>query len=279
LRLPTRSITPDYFPALGLRLVEGRAFRASDDDKAPRVLIINQTAANRYFPGKSPVGRRIRVAGNSTNFLEIVGVLADTRTDTLTEAAEPEVYFPFWQQGAFSKHFVVRTDADPRSLTPAIEKQLRAIDPTVSVENVKTLEQIRDDSVASRTFAMNLLVVFALVACVLAAVGIYGVLSLAVGSRQTEIAIRMAIGAQRRDVLQLMFKDGMRLASVGVAIGIVIAIALSMGLRTYLFGISPTDPLTVVAMVIVVMALTLLTCWIPARRAARVEPLAALRNE
>jgi putative ABC transport system permease protein len=279
LRLPTRSITPDYLTALGLRLVAGRAFRPSDNDKAPRVVIINEAAANRYFPGRSAVGRKLRVAGNSTNLLEIVGVLADTRTDALTEATEPEVYLSFWQSGAFSKHLVVRTHADPRALALAVEKELRAIDSTVSVENIKTLEEIRSDSVASRTFAMNLLVAFALVACVLAAVGIYGVLSLAVGSRKTEIAIRMAIGAQRGDVLRLMLKEGVRLASMGIVVGIVIAIALSMGLRTYLFGVGPADPLTFAAMVIVVMAITLLTCWIPARRAARVEPLAALRNE
>ena len=279
MRLPTRSVTPDYFAALGLRLVEGRAFRPSDDNKAPRVVIINQAAANRYFAGRTPVGRKLRPRDNQTNLLEIIGVLADTRTEALTEAAEPEVYFSFWQSGAFSKHLVARTQGDPRSLALVIERELRAIDSTVSVENVKTLEEIRADSVASRTFAMNLLVGFAFVACVLAAVGIYGVLSLAAGSRQTEIAIRMAIGAQRGHVLRLMLKDGVRLASAGIAVGLVIAIALAAGLRTYLFGISPADPLTFAAMVIVVMAITLLTCWIPARRATRVEPVAALRNE
>jgi putative ABC transport system permease protein len=279
LRLPTRSITPDYLTALGLRLVEGRAFRSSDNDGAPRVAIINQAAAERFFPGTSPVGRKLRDPGNRTNLAEIVGVLANTRTDALTDAAEPEVYFSFWQMGAFSKHLVVRTHTAPRPLALAVEKELRAIDATVSVENIKTLEEIRSDSVASRTFAMNLLVAFALVACVLAAVGIYGVLSLAVGSRQTEIAIRMAVGAQRGDVLRLMLKDGVRLASAGIAVGIVFAIALSMGLRTYLFGVGPADPLTLAAMVFAVMAITLVTCWIPARRAARVEPLAALRNE
>ena len=174
---------------------------------------------------------------------------------------------------------MLRTDSDPRPLIATVQKELRAIDPTVSVENVKTLEEIRADSVASRTFAMNLLVGFALVACLLATVGIYGVLSLAVGSRQTEIAIRMAVGAQRRDVLRLILGDGVRLATVGVGVGLVVALALAAGLKTYLFGIGPADPVTLAVMVIVVMAITLVTCWIPARRAARVDPLVALRNE
>jgi putative ABC transport system permease protein len=279
LHLSTRSVTPDYFPALGLKLVEGRAFRSSDNDSAPRVVIINQAAADRYFPGGNPVGRKLRFQGNQTNLIEIIGVLANTRTDALTDAAEPELYFSFWQADAFSKHLVLRTQADPRALATAVQKELRAIDPTVSVENIKTLEEIRAGSVAARTFAMNLLVGFALVACLLATVGIYGVLSLTVGSRQTEIAIRMAVGAQRGDVLRLILRDGVRLAAAGIGAGVIVAIVLATGLKTYLFGISSTDPLTLAAMVIVVMAITLVTCWFPARRAARVDPLVALRNE
>jgi putative ABC transport system permease protein len=185
----------------------------------------------------------------------------------------------FWQSGAFSKHLVLRTHAEPRGLAAAVQKELRAIDPTVSIENVKTLEEIRADSVASRTFAMNLLVGFAMVACLLATVGIYGVLSLATGSRRTEIAIRMAVGAQRGDVLRLILGDGLRLAAVGVGIGLIFTVALAAGLKTYLFGVGPMDPLTLAGMVIVVMSITLVTCWIPARRATRVDPLAALRNE
>jgi putative ABC transport system permease protein len=222
------------------------------------------------------VGRKLRFFGQ-TNLLEIVGILANARTDALTDTAEPELYFSFWQSSAFSKHLVLRIDADPRSLTAIVQSELRAIDPTVSLEHVKTLEKIRADSVASRTFAMNLLVGFAMVACLLATVGIYGVLSLAVGSRRTEIAIRMAVGAQRSDVLRLILGDGLRLAVAGVALGLVIALVVAAGLKTYLFGVAPTDPLTLVGMVIVIMAITLATCWIPARRATRIEPLEALR--
>jgi len=279
VQLPTRSVTPDYFATFGLRLAEGRSFRSSDNTEAPMVVIINQAAADRYFPRRNPIGRKLRFPGNATNLLEIIGVLANARTDALTDAAEPELYFSFWQSGPFSKHLVLRTRTDPRPLAAVVQKELRAIDPTVAVENVKTFEEIRADSVASRTFAMNLLVGFAGVACLLATVGIYGVLSLAVGSRQTEIAIRMAVGAQRSDVLRLMLGDGVRLAAAGISIGLVVALLLASGLKTYLYGVGPAEPLTLVAMVTMVMGITLVTCWIPARRAARAEPLAALRNE
>ena len=279
LNLPTRSVTPDYFAALGLTLVEGRGFRASDGREAPMVAIINRAAADRYFPGRNAIGRKLRFPGNATNLIEIVGIMANARTDSLTDAAEPELYFCFWQSGAFSKHLVVRTQTDPRSLMASVQKELREIDPTVSVEKIKTLEQIRADSVASQSFTMKVLVGFALAACVLAAVGIYGVLSIAVGSRRTEIAIRMAVGAQRSDVLRLILGDGARLAAVGVGVGIIVALTLAAGLKRFLFGVGPADPLTLAGMVVVIMAITLATCWIPARRAARVDPLAALRNE
>ncbi|HXJ56581.1 MAG TPA: ADOP family duplicated permease, partial [Verrucomicrobiae bacterium] len=277
--LPTRSVTPDYFATLGLRVAEGRGFRLSDDRKAPTVVLVNQAMAARYFPGGTAIGHKLRFPGDATNLLEIVGVLADARTDALTDAPEPELYFSFWQSGPFSKHLVLRSRGDPRALAGAVQRELRAIDPTVSVENIKTLEQVRAESVASRTFAMNLLVAFAVVACLLATVAIYGVLSLAVGSRRMEIAIRMAVGAQQKDVLRLILGEGVRLAAVGATIGLCIAIALASGLKAFLFGIGPTDPWTLAAMATLILIITLVTCWIPARRAARIEPLVALRNE
>lgn len=279
ISLPTRSVTPDYFDAVGLKLIEGRPFRVSDDDKAPRVAIVNQVAADRYFPGATAVGRKFKFAGNNTNYVEIIGVLSNTRTDALTDEAGPEVYVSFWQMGAFSKHLVVRSHGDPHAIASTVEKELRSIDSTVAVEHVRTLEEIRAASVASRTFAMNLLTSFALAACLLAIVGVYGVISLAAGSRRTEIAIRMAIGAQRGDVIRLMLGDGLRIAAVGITCGIVIAIATAVGLRTYLFGVGPTDPMTFGVMALGVMLIVFATCWFPARRAAAIDPLAAFRTE
>jgi putative ABC transport system permease protein len=278
LSFPVRSVTPDYFRALGLTLVDGRPFGASDNGKAPRVAIVNQAAVDRHFPGERALGRRLTFRGQ-TNLIEIVGVLANTRTDSLTEAAKPEIYLPFWQSSAFSKHLVVKTHGDPALMAPNIQRELRTLDPSVSVENTRTLERIRADSVSTRTFAMNLLVGFAVVACLLAVVGVYGVLSLAVGSRQREIAIRLAVGAQRGDIFRLLLGDGFRLAAVGVGIGFAIALLLGTGLKTFLFGVQPTDPVTLGAMVIVVVVITLVTSWIPARRASRVDPMVALRGE
>ncbi len=279
LNLPTRSVTPEYFSALGLKLVEGRAFRENDNEQAPRVVIVNQAAADRFFPGRNPIGQRLHQPGRPTNFVEIVGVLANTRTDSLTDAAEPELYFSFWQSGAFSKHLVLSVAGDPRAIGLTVQRELRNIDPTVAVEHVKTLEEIREDSVAARTFAMNLLIGFALVACLLATIGIYGVVSLAAGSRQSEIAIRMALGAQRNEVFRLILGDGVRLAGAGIVLGLVVSLSLATGLRTFLFGIGPTDPLTWIVMVASVLGITVVTCWIPARRATRVEPVAALKTD
>lgn len=278
ISVPTRSVTPDYFSALGLAFVEGRAFRPSDKGGAPRVAIINQAMADLFFPGQSIVGRKIWFQRNRTNQIEVVGVLANTRTESLAEPAEPELYLPLWQAGAFSKHLVVRTMGDPRSIAMSVQRELRVVDPTVAVENVKTLEEIREDSVAPRTFAMNLLIAFAMVACLLATVGIYGVLSLTVGSLQNEIAIRLALGAQRRDVLRLILGHGFRLAGVGVGLGLIIALALATGLKTYLFGVVPTDPFILIGMMVLVFAITLITCWIPAWRAAGVDPVTALKT-
>ena len=157
--------------------------------------VVNQALADRYFPNANPIGKKLWFDGRQQPSTEIVGVATNGRTDDLTQAAEPEVYLSLWQASAFSKHLVIRTAADPRSLMAAVQRELRSVDPTVAVENVKTLEQIRSDSLASRTFAMQLLVGFSVVGSVLTLVGIYGVLSLSVASRRREIAIRTAVGA------------------------------------------------------------------------------------
>lgn len=184
-----------------------------------------------------------------------------------------------WQASAFSKHLIVRTAADPRALTAAVQRELRAIDPTVAIENVKTLDEIRGDSLASRTFAMQLLVGFSLVGSVLTLVGIYGVLSLSVAGRRREIAIRTAVGAQPWEIRNLIFGEGFRLISGGVISGIAAALILSRVLRSFLFEIEPTDPITLIGVGLLFTAVAMSACWAPTRRAAKVEPLEALRYE
>jgi putative ABC transport system permease protein len=279
IALPLRSVTPDYFKLLGMPVLEGREFRSSDDRKAPNVAIVNRAFADRYFPRGNPVGKKLWPAGRPKDVLEIVGVAANGRTDDLTQAAAPEVYLSLWQASAFSKHLVIRTAADPRSIMAAVQRELHAVDPTVAVENPKTLEQIRGDSLASRTFAMQLLVGFSLVGSVLTLVGIYGVLSLSVASRRRELAIRTAVGAGQQDIRNLVFGEGFRLIAGGVLAGIAAAIVLSRVLGSFLFEVEPGDPVTLIGVGLLFVSVALLACWVPVRRAAKVDPLEALRYE
>jgi putative ABC transport system permease protein len=281
--LPARAVTEDYFKLLGQALVAGRNFRSTDNRDTPDttiVAVINQAMADRYFPQANPVGKKLWGFGRRDNPpTEIVGVVANSRTDDLTKAAEPEIYLSFWQATAFTKHLLVRTTADPRALMASVQRELRAVDPTVAVENLKTLEEIRGDSLASRSFAMRLLMGFSIVASALTLVGIYGVLSLSVAARRRELAIRTAMGAGRRDLLKLVLGEGLRLIVGGVAAGLAAAIALSRVLRSFLFEVEPTDPVTLIAVGLLFVGVALLACWAPARRAAKVDPLEALRYE
>jgi len=206
-------------------------------------------------------------------------VVNNGSTDDLTQLTEPEIYLSLWKAGAFSKYLVIRTAADPRSLVAAVQRELHSVDPTVAVENVKTLEQIRRDSLGSRTFAMQLLVGFSLAGSVLTLVGIYGVLSLSVTSRRREIAIRTAVGAQQRDIRNLVFAEGFRLIAGGVISGVVAAVVLSRVLKAFLFEVEPTDPSTLIGVGLLFASVALLACWVPTRRAEKIDPLEALRYE
>jgi len=279
ISLPLRSVTPDYFKLLGLKISDGRDFRSSDTRNAPNVAVVNQALADRYFPHVIPIGKKLWIGGRKQPPTEIVGVVADSRTDDLTQAASPEIYLSLWQASAFSKHLVLRTMADPRLLMAAVQRELRSVDPTVAIENVKTLEQIRDDSLASRSFAMRLLIGFALVGSVLTLVGIYGVLALSVASRRREIAIRAAVGAARRDIRNLVFAEGFRLIAGGVISGIAAALILSRVLKSFLFQVEPNDPATLIGVGLLFTGVALLACWVPTRRAVKVDPLEALRYE
>ena len=277
--LPLRAVTQDYFKLMGMGMLEGRDFRSSDEGKDPNVAIVNQAFADRYFPHANAIGRKIWLNGRDKPAMEIVGEVSNSRTDDLTQEASPEIYLSLWQATAFSKHLVIRTAADPRTILVAVERELRAVDPTAAIENPKTLEQIRDDSLASRTFAMQLLVGFSVVGSVLTLVGIYGVLSLSVASRRRELAIRSAVGAEQRDIRNLIFGEGFRLIASGVLAGIALAIVLSRVLRTFLFEVQPSDPTTLIVVGALFVGVALLACSVPVRRAAKIDPLEALRYE
>jgi putative ABC transport system permease protein len=277
--LPLRSITSGYFEMLGLPLIEGRDFRSNDNDDARPVAIVNQAFADRYFPDTATLGKKVWLRGPNEPHNTIVGVVANGRTDDLTRRATPEIYGSFWQYAAYSKHLLIRTEAEPLSMASAVQSALRAVNPYAAVEHIKTFDQIRNDSLAGRSFAMQLLVGFAAVGCLLTLVGIYGVLSLSVASRRHEIAIRTAVGAERGDIRNLIFFDGFRLIAGGVAAGLAGALVLSRVLRSFLYEVEPNDPATLIAVALLFIGVALLACWAPARRATRVDPMQTLRRE
>jgi putative ABC transport system permease protein len=278
IHLPLRSVTPDYFEAMGIRIASGRGFRASDDSGAPRVAVINEALATRHFRGVDPLGKRLRFVGD-TNTIEVVGIVSNTRTEALSEQASPEIYFPLWQSRNYSTHLVVRATTDPHPLTALVRRELHALDPTSALEHVKTMKDLRRDSVAPRTFAMWLLLGFAVIASVLALVGIYGVLSLSVGSRSKEIAVRVAVGAPRLAIFQLILGEGFRLVLTGLLLGAMVTILLGRLLSTFLFGVGPSDMLTLATAAVGFGAVALIVCWFPACRAAQVDPIEALRHD
>jgi putative ABC transport system permease protein len=277
ISLPLRSVTPGYFQLLGVAITEGRDFRSTDTDKAPRVAIVNQSFADRYFQKTNPVGRKLWLNGPRRPSSEIVGLVSNGRTDDLTKPAEPELYLSLWQANAFSKHLLVRTAADPRTIMTAVQRELRGVNPSVAVENIKTLGQIRDESQAARAFAMRLLVGFSMIGSILTLVGIYGVLSLSVASRRRELAIRAAIGAGQWDIRRIVFEEGFRLTFGGVLVGIAAALVLSRVLQSFLFGVDAADPATLIGVGLIFALVAVLACWAPGRRAANVDPLEALR--
>jgi putative ABC transport system permease protein len=278
-QVPLRSVTPGYFDLMGQAISEGRDFRNTDINGAPNAAIVNQALVDRYFPHTNAIGKKIWGRGRNNPPVEVVGIVANSRTGDLAKAPEPEIYLCLWQARAFSKHLVVRTAADPRSVFTAIQRELRAVDPTAAIEHVKTMDQIRDESVASRTFAMQLLVGFAMVGSVLTLVGIYGVLALSVASRRREIAIRAAVGAEQRHIRKLVFAEGLRLIAGGVVLGVAAAVALSSVLRSFLFGVETTDAVTLAIVCALFGVVALGACWGPVRRAASVDPIEALRYE
>ena len=279
ISVPLRSISEDYFDVMGMRIAEGRAFRSTDGPDAPRVVIVNATLAKRYYADRNPIGARLAFAGSSDKPLEIVGVVADTRTEELSKTAEPEIYFPFWQSGAFSKHLVVRAAADPTALASLVRRELRAIDPTSAVEKITTMAEIRRESVAQRTFAMRLLIGFAIAATLLALVGLYGVLSLSVNSRTKELAVRKAIGAQRHQIVQLIVGEGSKMVAGGMVLGALAAVMVGRLLETLLFDVRPSDPIALGLAALVFGVVALAACFFPALRASRVDLMDSLRQD
>jgi putative ABC transport system permease protein len=275
------SVSADYFKAMGIRLLRGRLISERDTKEAPHVAVINETMAKKIFPDEDPIGKRITFDDREANpdWYEIVGVVGDVKQYGLDQATPMQTYEPYTQQTYPFMTLVARASGDPTTLTAAIRNAVLELDKEQPIANVRTLDRILSASTAQQRFSALLLGVFAAVAMSLAAVGIYGVLSYAVTQRTPEIGIRMALGAARGDVLRLVVGAGMRLALLGVAVGLVVAFGLTRLMSALLFGVSPTDPMIFGLIPLLIVIVALLACWVPARRATKVDPMIALRAE
>ncbi len=274
-----RVATPDYFEAIGTSLRKGRLFKAQDDAKATRVVLINEAFAKRFLPGQEPIGQRVNFGGSEKETQEIIGVVADVKNDDLDEAVDPIAYSPYAQNVWLSMNLVVRSTQDPTLLASAVRSEVYALDSKLPVSNIKPVRQMIDERISPKRLMTYMLGIFALIALLLASVGIYGVMSYAVTQRTREIGVRMALGAQAVDVLKLVVKNGMTMAVIGVAIGLAGAYGLTRLLANLLFKVAPTDLLTFAVVTVSLIAVALLACFIPARRATKVDPLVALRYE
>jgi predicted permease len=275
--------------AMGVRLEHGRFVTAQDDERSPLVVDIDDVFARTYFPGESPIGKRINIAGFDVQ-AEIVGVVHHVKQWGLdadpSSAIEAQIYYPFMQlpeklmpMVADAVAVVLRTRGEPAEIMAAVRRAVADMDPGDVVYRVQTLDDVLAGSVAARRLSMILLSVFAALALILACVGIYGVISYLVAQRTHEIGVRMALGAQRLEVMRLILGQGARMATIGVAIGSVAALGLTRLMANQLFGVTAHDPLTFTGVAGVIMLVAIAACYVPARRAMRVDPVVALRSE
>jgi len=278
----TRIISPGYFDTMGIPLLRGRQLTDQDTETTPNAVVISETMARRYWPGEDAIGKRIAAGRvrSPEDWIQVVGVVKDVRQFELTAEPRPQMYLSYRQAGFFDpRDLVVKTDVDPSSLAATVRKAVWEIDKDQPVSNIQTMEEILADSIARQRFSMLLLAIFAAVALVLAGVGIYGVMSYSVAQRTHEIGIRMALGAQTGAVLKLAVGYGMKLVIAGIVIGLISAFALTRVMSTLLFGVTATDPATFTLISLLLIAVAALASYVPARRAARVNPIIALRYE
>jgi putative ABC transport system permease protein len=274
-----RDITPNYFATMGIPLIKGRIFSPQDNLDRPRVVVIDETLARRFFPNEDPIGKHLRVPDATRPAREIVGVVGGVRDTGFDQQPRPTIYFPSLQSPDQTMSLVVRTSVPPGSILPAIKSAIWSVDKNQPVFDVKSMDEIISGNVSAQRLAFLLLGVFAFLALALAAIGIYGVTSYLVSERTHEIGVRMALGAQPLDVSRLVLSHGAKLVAVGVITGAVAALALTRLLTNLLFGVSASDPWTFVGVGLLLIVVAVIASYIPARRATRVDPLVALRYE
>jgi predicted permease len=273
------NVGPGYHESMRIPLKAGRGFGEMDRDSAPGVAIINETFARTYFPNQNPIGKRISLSTNGP-WLEVVGLLGDTKNLLLTEEPAPFFYLPSLQRPFDNyQQMIVRTRTDANALRPAARAAAASFDPDLALAKTTTLADGLRDSIASSRMASALTILFGLIALLLAGVGLYGVISYSVNRRTREIGVRMALGAESRDALWMVIRSGMTMALIGTGIGLIASWAVTRLLRGMLFGVSATDPLTFIIVPLLLSVVTLVACYLPARRAAKMDPLMALRRE
>ena len=279
-------VTPDYFRTFGIRIVKGRAFTDQDNASSVRVAMVNQDFVDRFLKGSDPLQKRVIVAellSNPTRVgapvgWQIVGVFHNVRSRGLRED-NPEVYVPFWQSPWPSAGIGVRTEKDPAAMVKSVAAAVHAMDPEIAFANPRTMDQVRNDVLASDRFTMILFASFAAIALLLSALGIYGVMAFSIAQRSHEIALRMALGATRGRVLALVLREGAVLASVGLGLGLIGAYFVGRTMQSALFGVGAMDFSAIAMVGLVLLVTALAACYLPGRRAAALEPMQALRRE
>jgi putative ABC transport system permease protein len=272
-------VDPDYLHAMGIPLIQGRNFTESDNASSPHVCIINDFFARTMFPGRDPIGQHIQIGNNYSISREVVGVVGSVKQAGLDDKETYQIYEAYAQLPRSGTTFIVQTASEPMAMLPAVRHAIQQVDPQEPVAKPRTLEQVASEAVALPRFRTLLLGLFGALAVVLALVGLYGVMSYTVTQQTQEIGIRMALGAQQRNIYGLIVLRGMALVGIGVATGLVASLAMTRLLAVFLFGVTPRDPATLASVILLFAAVAAIACWIPARRASQVDPLVALRHE
>jgi putative ABC transport system permease protein len=273
------AVTPGYFHAMGIPLIRGRLFTPQDNAKAPHVAVINETMAKQFFPNEDPIGKRINVQNGPDNWRQIVGIVGDIKQYGVDKATTAQTYEPFAQHPFNTLNVVLRTSGSPAALTSALRPAVYSVDKDQPIGKILPLTEIVSETIAKQRFAMTLVVVFSLVALVIASIGIYGVMSYNVVQRRAEIGIRMALGAQTRDVLQLILGSGGKLVGIGLLVGLLATFLATRAMGSILFQTSAYDPFTLGAITLLLAVIALIACLLPAQRATKVNPIEALRDE
>jgi predicted permease len=273
------SVTTEYFHLLGIPLLRGRLFSELDDDQAPQVAVINEAFARTYWPSQNPLGKRFKRNRASAPWITVVGIIANARTESLAQAGVPKIYLDLYQTGGKRLAIFLRGNLDAAAIPGEVRERVQAVDPTLPVSGGQTLNDTVSASLAERRFSMEIVALFAMAALLLAGLGIYGVISYLVSERTHEIGIRIALGAESKSILQMVLRQGLGLAIAGAAAGLVCALIVSHLMAGLLYGVRPTDPLTFAGVSLLLIGVALLACYIPARRAIRVDPQVALRHE